>query len=288
MKAGIASIRKELAGIYSNEEIDSLIFLIFEKVKGYSRTQFLLGREEKLTEEELLKMYQIVSRLKSHEPIQYILGDTEFFGLPFYTVPGVLIPRPETEELVQWIIQENKLAEPNVLDIGTGSGCIAVSLRNKIPGSTVLACDISRICIETTRRNAELNKTDVTVFEYDILTSALKKDLPKLDIIVSNPPYVTETEKLLMGKNVLDYEPELALFVPDEEPLIFYTRIADFAQVNLNDGGRLYFEINETFGKECMEMLRVKGFSEIELKKDIHNKDRMIRSVLFKSGFTDR
>ncbi|MDP3642529.1 MAG: peptide chain release factor N(5)-glutamine methyltransferase [Bacteroidota bacterium] len=288
MKAGIASIRKELAGIYSNEEIESLIFLIFEKVKGYSRTQFLLDREENLTGEELLEMNQIVSRLKNHEPIQYILGDTEFFGLPFYSVPGVLIPRPETEELVQWIIQENKLAEPTVLDIGTGSGCIAVSLRKNILNSTVLACDISRICIETTRRNAELNRTDVTVFEFDILNGAPKVDFPELDIIVSNPPYIRETEKLLIEKNVLEYEPELALFVPDDEPLIFYTRIADFAQVHLNDGGSLYFEINEAFGKECVEMLRIKGFSEIKLKRDIHNKDRMIRSLLLKSGLIDR
>lgn len=288
MKAGIASIRKELAGIYSVEEIESLIFLIFGKVKGYSRTRFLLARDENLTLEERDKISQIVSRLKNNEPIQYILGETEFYGLSFYSVPGVLIPRPETEELVQWIIQENQNPEPTILDIGTGSGCIAISLRKSIPGSTVLACDISPVCIETTQRNAELNQAEVSVLKYDILNNSPEVDFPNIDIIVSNPPYVRESEKKLMDKNVLDYEPELALFVSDHEPLIFYSRIADFAQIHLKNGGHLYFEINEAFGKECSEMLQEKGFSEIKLKKDIHDKNRMIRSVLFKSDQTNR
>lgn len=288
MKAGIAYIRKELTGIYSTEETESLIFLIFGKVKGYSRTKFLLAYDENLSIEELDEINQIVSRLKKSEPIQYILGETEFYGLPFYAVPGVLIPRPETEELVQWIIQENQHREPTILDIGTGSGCIAVSLRKNIPQSTVLACDISPICIETTRQNAELNRTEISVLKYDIINNSPEMDFPKLDIIVSNPPYVRETEKRLMDKNVLDYEPELALFVSDKEPLVFYTRIADFAQINLKDGGQIYFEINEAFGKECSEMLQEKGFSEIKLKKDIHNKNRMIRSVLFKPDQTNR
>lgn len=281
MKAAIASIRKELAEIYSADEIDSLIFLIFEKLKGYSRTQFVLSKEKILTPEEQVKIDQIVLRLKNQEPIQYILGKTEFYGLPIYTVPGVLIPRPETEELVQWIIQENKLTNPNILDIGTGSGCIAVSLRKNIPESTVLACDISSVCLNAARRNAELNQTEVSVFKYDILTNSPETNFPDLDVIVSNPPYVRETEKIRMEKNVLDYEPELALFVTDDEPLIFYTRIAEFSQVHLKNGGRLYFEINEAFGKECSEMLQEKGFTEISLKQDIHGKDRMIRSVLF-------
>lgn len=288
MKAGIAYIRKELTGIYSTEETESLIFLIFGKVKGYSRTKVLLAYDENLSTEELDEINQIVSRLKKSEPIQYILGETEFYGLPFYAVPGVLIPRPETEELVQWIIQENQHPKPTILDIGTGSGCIAVSLRKNIHQSTVLACDISPICIETTRRNAELNRTEISVLKYDIINNSPEMDFPKLDIIVSNPPYVRETEKRLMDKNVLDYEPELALFVSDKEPLVFYSRIADFAQINLKDGGHIYFEINEAFGKECSEMLQEKGFSEIKLKKDIHNKNRMIRSVLFKPDQTNR
>jgi release factor glutamine methyltransferase len=283
MKAGIASIRKELAGIYSKEEIESLIFLIFEKLKGYSRTQFLLAKDEVLKAEELEEVSQMVTRLKNHEPIQYILGETEFYGLPFYTVPGVLIPRPETEELVQWIIQENRLTESVILDIGTGTGCIAVALRKNIPDSRVFACDISPVCLETTKRNAVRNNADISVFQCNILNSEFEAELPGLDIIVSNPPYVQEKERKDMDQNVLDHEPALALFVSDDDPLIFYSRIADFASIHLNDGGSLYFEINEAFGSECSVMLLEKGFSEIKLKKDIHGKDRMIRSVLHRT-----
>jgi release factor glutamine methyltransferase len=278
MKAGIASIRKELAGSFSKGEIESLIALIFEKLKGYSRTQFLMAGEEKLSKEELLMIETIVARLKDHEPIQYILGETEFYGLPFYSVHGVLIPRPETEELVQWIIQENQFTAPNILDIGTGTGCIAVSLRKNIPQATVLACDISPVCLETALRNAELNAVDVTVFEYDILNDRPEMVFPQLDIIVSNPPYVRESEKLHMLKNVLDFEPGLALFVPDESPLLFYERIAGFAVAHLSNGGCLYLEINEALGQECLNMLQEKGLTEVILKKDINGKDRMIRS----------
>lgn len=281
MKAGIASIRKELAGIFSIGEVDSLIFLIFEKMRGYSRTQFLLASEE-LSQEELLQINEIVARLKNHEPIQYILGETEFYGLSFYTVPGVLIPRPETEELVQWIIRDFNRSAPAILDIGTGTGCIAISLRKNLPQSTVLACDISPICLETTRRNVQLNAVEVSVFEYDVINQIPEVSFPELDIIVSNPPYIRETEKTLMQKNVLEYEPEMALFVSDENPLIFYERIADFALIYLRKGGLLYFEINEAFGSECLIMLQDKGFSEIILKKDINGKDRMIRSMLNK------
>lgn len=283
MKEGIASIRKELAGSFPQEEIESLIFLIFEHLKGYTRTQFLLSRDEILDADELREIEQIVSRLKNHEPIQYILGQTDFYGLPFYALPGVLIPRPETEELVQWIIRENTLVSPTLLDMGTGSGCIAISLRKNMAQSTVLACDISPICIETALRNAALNEVQVSVFEYDILKSTPEVSFPDLDVIVSNPPYIRESEKLLMEKNVLEYEPELALFVPDVQPLIFYERIADFALLHLKNGGRLYFEINEAFGKETVEMLQGKGFSEIVLKTDIHGKDRMIRAIVLQS-----
>jgi release factor glutamine methyltransferase len=276
MKAGIASIRKELSGFYPKEEIESLIFLIFEKLKGYSRTQFLLSGAEILTAEDQAAIDQIVSRLRNHEPIQYILGETEFYGLSFYTAPGVLIPRPETEELVQWIIQENKNNSLTILDIGTGTGCIAISLRKNMPKSMVLACDISPVCLNYALRNAELNVVEISVLEYDILSNSEAISFPKLDIIVSNPPYVRQTEKLLMEKNVLEYEPELALFVSDDDPLIFYNQIAAFAQANLNEGGRLYFEINEAFGPECSKMLRDKGFSDVQLKKDLNAKDRMI------------
>ncbi len=283
MRAAIASIRKELEGIYTREEIASLTFLIFEKLKGYSRTQFLLAGEEELNMEELSEIEGIVARLKRHEPIQYILGKTEFYGLPFRTVPEVLIPRPETEELVQWIIQENRIPAPTILDIGTGTGCIAISLRKNIPQSRVIACDISPVCISTATYNAQFNDTEVSVIEYDILKRTPEVDFPELDVIVSNPPYVREIEKARMEKNVLNHEPGLALFIPDDNPLLFYIRIADFASIHLRNRGRLYFEINEAFGQECLVMLLEKGFSEVKLKKDMNGKDRMIGSTLIRS-----
>lgn len=280
MRAGIAFIRKELDGLYSKQESESLIFLIFEHLKGYSRTQFLMAQDEVLNQEEQQKVAQIVGRLKKHEPIQYILGTTEFFGLPFLTVPGVLIPRPETEELVQWIIQENALVSPKILDVGTGTGCIAVSLRKSIPEAEVTAFDVSPVCLETAKLNAKLNACEVSVLEYDVLTGSSKISLPKFDIIVSNPPYVRESEKIAMEKNVLDYEPELALFVADSDPLLFYRKIADFALTNLSKGGKLYFEINEAFGSDCAALLEAKGFSDVRIKRDINGKNRFVGAFI--------
>lgn len=279
MKAGIATIRKELSGIYNNQEIESVIALIFNKLKGYSRTQLILAKDEPLTDLERSKLGDIISRLKKHEPIQYVLGSTEFYGLSFLCAPEVLIPRPETEELVDWIIRENTTRRPTIVDIGTGTGCIAIALQKNIPESHVMACDISPVCLETAARNTKLNKSDIALFQYDIINNVPAVDFPELDIVVSNPPYVRESEKLLMEKNVTDFEPELALFVPDEKPLIFYEHIAEFARLNLKNGGKLYFEINELFGEECCNMLIEKGFVQVELKKDINGKDRMIRSI---------
>jgi release factor glutamine methyltransferase len=280
MKRAVAFLRKELAGIFPRQEIDSLIFLIFEKMKGYSRTELLLAREDELSNEEWQEIKSIVIRLKDHEPIQYILGSTEFYGLPFFTTPGVLIPRPETEELVQWIIEENHLISPHILDIGTGSGCIAIALKKNIPRASVKACDISPICMATALSNAKLNAAEVAVLEYDIIKQMPEVTFPSFDIVVSNPPYVRESEMLVMEKNVLEYEPALALFVSDTDPLLFYERIADFSLQHLTNQGRLYFEINEAFGKECTEMLLAKGFSQIMLRKDLNGKDRMVRAVM--------
>lgn len=279
MKRGIAFLRKELASIFQEQEIESIIYLIIEKMKGYSRTQFLVSKEEELNDMELQEIENITARLKNHEPIQYILGTTEFYGLPFHTLPGVLIPRPETEELVQWIIRENHLISPYILDMGTGSGCIAISLKKNIPQANVTACDISPLCIDAATQNAQLNAADIALVEYDILKHLPNISFSPFDIIVSNPPYIRESEKLKMEKNVLDYEPALALFVPDKEALLFYEHIADFARQHLKYGGLLYFEINEALGHECVEMLHGKGFSQVTLKKDINEKDRMIRAV---------
>ena len=276
MKAGIAYIRKELAGLYSSGEIERFVFLIFEKLKGYDRTRFLLSREEILTTVEQSDLIQIVNRLKAQEPIQYILGETIFYDLPFICRPGVLIPRPETEELVDWIIQQNEISAPTILDVGTGTGCIAITLKKNIPEAKVLACDISTDCLDLAGKNSEVNDVDIQCFEWDVLNQKPATTWPAFHIIVSNPPYVTGKEKKQMERNVLDFEPELALFVPDDNALLFYKRIADLALDLLVENGTLYFEINEAYGSECASMLQDKGFQNIQIRKDINGKDRMI------------
>lgn len=283
MKAGIATIRKELSGIYSCQEIDSLIVLIFDKLKGYSRTRLLLAQEEQLSDKERDDINKIVNRLKDHEPIQYVLGTTEFYGLSFWCVPGVLIPRPETEELVDWIVKENATSNPTIIDMGTGTGCIAISLQKFILQSTVWACDVSPVCLNTANDNAKRNNSEITVIEYDILKHTPQRTFPEFDIVVSNPPYVRYSEKAQMEKNVTDFEPELALFVKDEKPLVFYEHIADFARTNMKDKGKLYFEINESLGAQTCDMLSSKGFTNIRLKKDINNKNRMIGCDFFRT-----
>jgi release factor glutamine methyltransferase len=282
MKAGITTVRKELSEIYSQQEIDSLIVLIFEKIKGYSRTQLLLKHDEQLSDLEHTKLEEILVRLKKHEPIQYVLGTTEFYGIEFRCVSGVLIPRPETEELVDWIIKENKTTAPTIMDMGTGTGCIAISLQKNIPDSIVFACDVSPVCLKTAKENAELSKSELTVIEYDILNNLPEREFPEFDIIVSNPPYVRDSERALMEKNVVAFEPGLALFVPDNDPLVFYFRIASFAAKNLKNGGRLYFEINEVFGEEICKALQKIGFTNIDLRKDINGKDRMVGCSFYK------
>jgi release factor glutamine methyltransferase len=278
MKAAITYIRKELKGIYDKRETDQLIQLIFEKQKGYTHAQLIMAHDQILSDKEFKTIEKIVERLKKHEPIQYILEETEFYGLHFRVERGVLIPRPETEELVQWIIHDNSCLRPTIIDVGTGSGCIAISIAKNLPEANVLACDISPVCIETAQYNANKNQENILVFEYDILNHKADFTIPDLDILVSNPPYVRESEKISMRKNVLDYEPELALFVRDNDPLEFYQHIARFAMRHLKINGLLYFEINEVTGNECIALLENSGFVEILLKKDINGKDRMIRA----------
>jgi len=221
------------------------------------------------------KINVIIERLLRHEPIQYILGETEFFGLRFIVKPDVLIPRNETEELVQHIIYENPSFNGNILDIGTGSGCIAISLAKNINDAHVFACDISPKAIETAKKNAEINTINLDFFQYDVL-SGHPPDT-QYDIIVSNPPYITEHEKNIMKSNVLEYEPHTALFVPDSDPLIFYKAIADFADQSLSTYGVLWLEINEAFGAATCKLLSEHGFNAIVIN-DINGRERMVRA----------
>jgi release factor glutamine methyltransferase len=278
IKEIILWIKSELKGYYPLSETDSLSTLILCNKLNYSKTQLLVNFDRVLPTKIINEIDQIVNELKLYKPIQYILGCTTFYNLDFKISEGVLIPRPETEELVNWIIKENSKGFYTILDIGTGSGIIAISLSKNMPGSTVTAIDIADEPLKITQQNCKLNNVDVELIQYDVLNPP-KKLNKTFDIIVSNPPYVTEKEKTMMHPNVLNYEPHLALFVPDNDPLVFYRHIIDIALDHLNSGGKIYFEINESFGTEVAILLEEKGFSEIVIQKDINNKNRMIRAV---------
>jgi len=229
----------------------------------------------------------IVERLQNSEPIQYVLGEMEFYGLPFEVSPAVLIPRPETEELVRLIIRSNEASDApkltNILDIGTGSGCIAITLAKNLPESKVYALDISEEALQTARRNAQRNEAVVHFFQADILSvTMLQKTpvLPQFELIVSNPPYVKNIEKAAMKPNVLNYEPSQALFVPDDDPILFYDRIAGLALEKLTENGLLYFEINALHGDMICRMLDKKRFHNITLLHDLSGKERFIKASL--------
>jgi release factor glutamine methyltransferase len=270
----------ELENQYPTTEIQSFFNILIEFQLHLSRIEVALQPNLEIRNSDLDFLQKALSDLKKNIPIQYIIGSTEFYGLPFAVNKNVLIPRPETEELVSWIIENYKLQTPNsklsLLDIGTGSGCIAISLAKKLPYANISAIDISSEALKTAQQNVQLNQVMVAFLEADVLTL---KELPqKFDIIVSNPPYVRELEKEQMHQNVLANEPHLALFVEDNNALLFYDKIADLAKNYLTKNGLLYFEINQFLGKEAVELLKQKGFQHIELKKDVFGVDRMIKA----------
>ncbi len=278
MQATIQYIKKELAELYPESEIISFTRLLLESVYGWDYTTQILNKNEIVGESEFREIENVVSRLKQFEPIQYILGETEFMDLKLKVNRSVLIPRPETEELVNWIIETNSLDSPRILDIGTGSGCIPLALKSIIKNAKISAVDISEKALEVAKQNAVKNNLDVHFFETDILNwENLNWDL--FDVIVSNPPYVREIEKQKMHTNVLKYEPENALFVSNENPLIFYERIAEFAHKYLVKNGKLFFEINKYLSDEMYNLLEHNGFEDIKLRKDINGKMRMILCV---------
>ena len=251
-----------------------------ERVCNILPHHFLFCKDKELSESEKKRIHEIVERLKQMEPIQYILGTADFYSLLFEVNPSVLIPRPETEELVERVIIDNADKKIKILDIGTGSGCIAVTLRKHLKKASVIAADISAEALATARRNAKLNNATITFIQTDILNpEKAEADIPFiLDVIVSNPPYIKEEEKKDMEKNVLDYEPHLALFVPDNNPLLYYWHIAHFGKKKLKKDGLLYFEINAACGKMVVEMLEKEGYKDIELIQDLSGKDRIIKA----------
>ena len=273
---------QELTPIYDAGEAESFFYLILEESQHLKRIDLALRPDLDFSEEEIMVWNSILQQLKKEIPIQYLLGKTSFYGLNFQVNENVLIPRPETEELVEWILErqksEVKSQQIRILDIGTGSGCIAISLAKNLPNARVFAIDISEKALDTAKKNAELNTVDITFINQNILKT---EDLgQQFDIIVSNPPYVRNLEKAEIKKNVLDNEPHLALFVEDNDALIFYKKIANLAQKNLSKNGHLFFEINQYLGKQMIDLLEKMNFAAIELRKDIYGNDRMIKGEM--------
>ncbi|MDD5570041.1 MAG: peptide chain release factor N(5)-glutamine methyltransferase [Bacteroidales bacterium] len=275
----IKCFKEELNPFYPEEEIKKIVCLTFGFYFKFSHIDLMIKQDERMGESEIIKIKKVLNALKKYKPIQYILGKTEFYGLQFNIDENVLIPRPETEELVDMIIKENKSRKENlkILDVGTGSGNIAITLKKNLPNAEVTATDILNNILRIAEINAGLNNVDVGFLLIDILDEKNKSALSGFDIIVSNPPYVCESEKKNMQRNVLDYEPHKALFVDDKNPLMFYEEISDFAKKHLHPEGLLYFEINERFGGVMTLMLEKKGFCNIEIFKDINSKDRFAK-----------
>ena len=273
---------QELSPIYDAGEAESFFYLILEEKHQLKRIDLALNPNLTFSNEEIQLWNTILKQLQQEIPIQYLLGKTSFYGLNFDVNPSVLIPRPETEELVEWIIGDcfvpRNDKDLKILDIGTGSGCIAISLAKNIPNAQVFAIDVSESALATAKKNAQINKVNVTFIQKNILeTDDLEQ---QFDIIVSNPPYVRKLEKQEIKKNVLDNEPHLALFVEDNDALLFYKKIAELAQKNLSQNGQLFFEINQYLGKEMIDLLEKMSFKNIELRQDIYGNDRMIKAEI--------
>ena len=279
---------QRLTDIYETGEAKAIVRLVLEVRFGLTMTDILCGKIEKLTAEEQKDLNHIIQRLETGEPVQYVLGEAEFGGRTFHVEPGVLIPRPETYELCQWIIEERRGKKEegrntSILDIGTGSGCIACTLAAELADAEVTAWDISDDALRIATENAKRTNVHVSFEKVDVLnTSLLNRERPAtgLDIIVSNPPYICNKERATMERNVLEHEPELALFVPDDDPLLFYRTIARFAAKALNPSGALYFEINPLYVSEMQQMLSEEGFSHTEIRNDQFGKQRFTKSCL--------
>ena len=303
MTETIAYIRNSLKDIYPPGEAQALVRLIMERVCGLSTHQLLLGKGKELSDTEKFKIKEIVEGLRLYKPIQYLLGIADFYGMEFKVTPDVLIPRPETAELVERIITDYQGQAPRILDIGTGSGCIAISLAKHLPKAEVAAVDISPEALAMAEENARMNQVSVSFHELDILSEGYSSFMQEkqnfhvretkshteeteaslignLNCIVSNPPYIMYREKATMEANVLENEPHLALFVPDDDPLLFYRAIARFGQRHLVEGGHLYFEINALCGKETVAMLRQENYTEVELIQDLYGKDRIVKAKI--------
>jgi release factor glutamine methyltransferase len=287
-------IKNELNGLYPEREIQNLTDMIISHTLGIPKHEIHIEKGKMIDEVHKLRIIEMVNELRLGKPVQYIIGYTDFFGLNLRVSPDVLIPRPETEELVKWIIDDHAERSPVILDIGTGSGCIAIALKKNLPQSEIHACDVSPSSLTLARKNARSQKVDINFFHHDISSNSLSESYRNqtdnysginktqgihflYDIIVSNPPYIPLKEKPLMNVNITGFEPENALFVPDEDPLIFYRNIANFGLNHLKKNGQIYFEIHEKSGQQVKRLLEGSGYRDINIRKDINGKIRMIK-----------
>ena len=277
-----------LKDLYPKLEVESFFHILCDYFLGYSRVQVAMSLDKTMSESELLKFHYAIKDLKKFKPVQFITGTQFFYDVEFKVTEHTLIPRPETEELISSIL-ENVLKtrsfhtnanekQLKILDIGTGSGCIPISLKKSLPFAEITAIDVSNEALTIAKKNAVLNKVDINLTQQDILNTTSLNQL--YDVIVSNPPYVRESEKKEIKNNVLNNEPHMALFVEDNNPLVFYNKIAELAKNHLTKNGTLFFEINQYLGKETVELIKLKGFNKIQLKKDIFGRDRIIIASL--------
>jgi len=282
-------LRFQLFHIYDEREAGNIAELVMEHITGWKKIDRVINKTVPLSaiQEQLLEAF--TRALLDHKPLQYVLQEAWFYGMKLYVDENVLIPRPETEELVDWLVKEvvspvstahsPEADTKKIFDIGTGSGCIPLAIKKSLPGAEVHACDVSNAALEVAKKNATDCKLNIHFHLIDILDVAARDQLPAFDIIISNPPYIPEQDKILMAANVLQYEPHLALFVEENDPLLFYRVIADFAKKHLNKGGSVYLEIHENMADAVKNLYKQKGFINIELRKDLQGRDRMIRVV---------
>jgi release factor glutamine methyltransferase len=263
---------------YAPLEREHLFYLVVEELLGLSRARAHLDQGKELRPSAFASLQTVLRRLALNEPIQYILGVTYFYGLKIEVDPAVLIPRPETEELVRWVIDEVGNAECRIIDFGTGSGCIPIALKKNLPNSEITGVDVSIEALNVAQRNADLNHCRVDFFHFDMLAQQ-SLGFEKYDVFVSNPPYVTKDDRKSMRPTVVEFEPHRALFVPDHDPLVFYRNIVDLAEGNLQSGGKIFFEINESFGREIRSLLMDHGYDAVEIRNDLTGRTRMAKAV---------
>jgi len=280
MQEATYSMLNQLRSIYTEGEASQITDWAIEKLTGSKKAERMLYKNAAITNEEEILLQQYIERLMQHEPVQYVLNESWFCGFKFYVDKNVLIPRPETEELVEWVITNCRFPvdQLKILDIGSGSGCIPISLKRRIRRAEVWGCDISLPALEVAKRNAASLGTEINFIQLDFLDRQQWEQLPSFDIIVSNPPYVPEKDKATMQPNVLHYEPATALFVPENDPLLFYNAIAEFGKTHLNKSGSIYTEIHEDLGEAIMNTFQSTGYIA-EIKKDMQQKDRMVKAV---------